>query len=279
MNSEGRFAVKIIPAAESSWEQEDNFQVALSKEIYLWKQLDHPNILPVVEVIETAGVCYIVSQLMEGGHLLDFVSSMGPLQESVALNIFKEICQGVHYLHADCHIAHRDLKLENVLLEYEKGIAREVLQPQHIHSVKICDFGLSERCHPSTGFPGDEFDKTTHEISGTPEYCSPEELSSETGIDYFKTDIWTLGVILYGLLSGRLPFRDDFWPHLQRSIKLSEFDPLPDVVSEPAKDLVAQLLTPDPENRPRISDVLNHAWFNQLAPLYTPYDEQSMTFS
>jgi serine/threonine protein kinase len=273
--------VKIIRAAENISESEDTIQAALSKEIAIWKQLEHPNILPMVEVIETLGVCYIISGLVEGGHLLDFVNSIGPLHEKLALHLFSHICLGIRYLHEQCSIAHRDLKMENILLEYNQTVSKSSIQPSDITKVKICDFGLSEKCYCDTGFPEhtDETSLEASEARGTPEYCSPEELSSETDIDFFKSDIWALGVILFALLSGKLPFQDNFWPRLQRSIKLGEYDPLPDTVSEDAKDLVATLLTVSPALRPRIGDVFQHPWLAIMSPSDSPIGELNMSFS
>jgi serine/threonine protein kinase len=278
---DSKFAVKIIRAAENVSESEDNIQAALSKEIAIWKQLEHPNILPMVEVIETLGVCYIISELVEGGQLLDFVNNVGPLPEQVALHIFHQTCLGVRYLHEQCYLAHRDMKLENVLLQYDKSVKKDSLQPHHIKKVKLCDFGLSEKCDSDTGFPDstEETSLDSCEARGTPEYCSPEELSSETDIDFFKSDIWALGVMLYALLSGKLPFSDTFWPRLQRSIRLGEYEPLSDSLSEDVKDLVATLLTVNPALRPRIGDVLDHSWFSQIPPMETPFDQLNMTFS
>jgi len=160
----------------------------------------------------------------------------------------------VGYCHAH-KVVHRDLKPENLLLDSKS------------HAVKIADFGLSN-------FMGDgDFLKTS---CGSPNYAAPEVISGK----YYagpEADIWSCGVILYALLSARLPFDDDYIPHLFKKIREGIYI-MPNFLTESCQDLIKSMLVVDPLKRITIAEIENHAWFKANLPSYlknTPAQETS----
>ena len=187
-----RVAVKQIPKALSA---------TLTREIHHHRQLHHPHVTQLYEVIATENSIWLVTELCSGGELFDYLTEKGRLSEEEARNIFGQICVAVNYLH-EKGIVHRDLKLENVLLDERCRI-------------KLGDFGFTR-----------EFDRGTYleTYCGTTGYAAPEMLEGKKylgpGIPFIppqfdhadispEVDVWSLGVILYCLLTGGLPFDDD----------------------------------------------------------------------
>ena len=156
----------------------------LDREVHLWFPLDHPNILQLFEVISLHDYIYLTMEWAEGGELFRLLARHPKgLPSNQASRLFAQICQGTHYLHKR-GIAHRDLKLENIMLDSSESI------------VKIGDFGFA--CAWT------DKDSCT-EWLGSPEYAAPELLVNEP-YDPVKADCWSLGVILYALFTGYLPF-------------------------------------------------------------------------
>lgn len=148
------------------------------------KQVDHPNIVKLYESFEDEKYVYLIMELCEGGELFDKLLDMGNLCESDATVLFKQMSSAVAYLHSN-QIAHRDLKPENFLFGIDSDF----------HSLKLIDFGLAKivRTNLNTNV-------------GTCYYVSPETLA---GSYDHRCDIWSLGVILFMLLSGFPPFDGD----------------------------------------------------------------------
>lgn len=232
-------------------------------EVTIWRRLKHPNILPLLDYITGSSYRIAVSPLIEGGNLQEYLVQKGPLAEREARVIFAAICQGIHYLHVNRRVAHLDLKLENVLIDMENEKIR----------VLLCDFGLSywadDRRNRNRKFdslqPNDAF------CSGSITSIPPEVLSSEASsasecsdISSFeaktKQDIWALGVLLYALVCGRLPFYDDYLPRLQHTIISGTYEPLPDHFSSHLRQLIEKLLNTNSNERPDIGQILCHDW-------------------
>lgn len=238
-------------------------------EANIWRRLKHPNILPLLDYITGRSYRIAVSPLIEGGNLQEYLVQKGALTESEARFIFSALCEGVHYLHVNSRVAHLDLKLENVLINSED----EKIQ------VLLCDFGLSywadDRRNRNRKFdslePNDAF------CSGSITSIPPEVLSSEASsasecsdIGSFtaktKQDIWALGVLLYALVCGRLPFYDDYLPRLQHTIINGTYEPLPDNLSSFLRHLIEKLLNTNANDRPEIGQILRHDWLINKTP-------------
>lgn len=154
--------------------------------LYYIDFLFQPNIVSVREIVETNECVYIVLEYMAGGELNNLITSLIPLREDEVKALFYQIVLAVQYLHSQ-GITHRDLKPENVLLKAHKVDT----------TLKITDFGLSKIIHDE-----DDLMKT---ICGTPCYVAPEILRGKVYDQ--QVDIWSMGVILYYMLSQELPFR------------------------------------------------------------------------
>jgi len=152
-------------------------------EVGILLRLRHHNVVKLYETFETKRHMLLCMELCAGGDLLNYVRKRKKLDEVSAKVIFKQIIEGLGYIHKK-RILHRDIKLDNILLD-GKG------------NVKIADFGVSKLVKP-----GD----VMHEQSGTPAYIAPEILREE-GYSGFKADIWSAGVVLYAMLCGTVPFK------------------------------------------------------------------------
>mmetsp|Transcript_38638 Transcript_38638/g.109276 ORF Transcript_38638/g.109276 Transcript_38638/m.109276 type:complete len:369 (-) Transcript_38638:409-1515(-) len=218
---------------------------SLEREIDVLCKVDHPNCIKLHAVYHTGRNVYIVTELVYGGELLDRITETGNYSEKVAAKLLQQILLGVRYLHSR-GIVHRDLKLENLVL----------VNRRHDSPVKIADFGLSKILDPQTLL------KT---ICGSPQYVAPEVLAvGESAYDYTPAvDMWSVGVILFILLSGYSPFDDDNDQILFEKIKQGVYDtddPVWDDVSDLGKDLVAKLLTVDASCRLSAVEALGHPW-------------------
>jgi serine/threonine protein kinase len=214
-------------------EREDN----LKTETSLLQLVDHPNIVKLLDICDTKDTLFIIMELMEGGELYDEIVKRKHFTEKDASYIMYQLFSALDYLHKR-QIVHRDLKLENLLLKKQGAL-----------EIKLADFGLSK---VYTG-------EALQTACGTPYYVAPEILVSE-GYDH-KIDTWAAGVLLYVLLSGRLPFSGDTDVELFRAIMETELvwkKPQFDTVSEEAKDLITKLVTKDPKQRYDASQALEH---------------------
>lgn len=238
-------AIKIINK-KKYWQTNTLDQVA--REIEILKRLKHKNIISIIEIYETTKFLYIVLELATGGELFDRIIQKGSLSEDEARLLFKQMLDAVNYLHQQ-GIAHRDLKPENILLE-KKGSM----------TIKITDFGLAR-------LVGELEMMTT--LCGTPQYVAPEIIiaslcSPEQKYGYgVEVDSWSLGAILYVLLSGTPPFDDERECPLFEQIQTGDYS-FPDIywkdISFEAIDLIKGLLTVDPKKRFTVAEALNHPW-------------------
>ena len=244
---------------------------SFEKEISIWRRLQHPNILPLLDFFVGPSYKIAASPLIEGGNLQEYLTEKGQLTELEAKGIFESICRGLQYLHNDCQIAHLDIKLENILLgpdALDEG-----------SNVFICDFGLScaaedDKRHWSVSDAVIECNDLF--CSGSITSLPPEVLSTDTSstseVNNYnsfqqqkKQDIWALGVLLYAMLSGRLPFYDQFMPRLQHSIITGSYPEPPSHLSPEVRLLINSLLNINAHERPDITEILNHDWFKKSA--------------
>ncbi|KAF2896581.1 hypothetical protein ILUMI_09593 [Ignelater luminosus] len=237
------FAVKRILKSKTESGKSLNSLTRIHNEIAILKTVSHPNILSTIKTAETDEAVFMVLEYMNGGSLQERIRFSEKLPERIAKLIFYQILIGVQYLHLR-GITHRDLKPENILLKTDN---EETL-------VKIADFGLSKLIVNSTVM-------TT--TCGTPNFLAPEIIDNRYQKYTQEVDIWSLGVILFYMLSGQLPFQSDSLHYLFRLILSGEYsmdETLWCLISNDAKDLVKHMLVVDPEKRIKISDILSHPW-------------------
>lgn len=210
----------------------------IEREIIIMKLLTHPNVLRLYDVWETSKALYLVLEYVEGGELFDLLVERGPLQEQEAVKYFRQIVLGTAYCHA-LGICHRDLKPENLLLDASLN-------------VKLADFGMAAL--ESNG-------KLLETSCGSPHYAAPEIVS---GLKYHgaASDVWSCGVILFALLTGRLPFDDENIRNLLLKVQAGNFE-MPEELSTDAQDLIRRMLTVDPMKRMTTPEVLNHRLLNK----------------
>lgn len=264
-------AVKIIDKQKFlQFQQKRASQLSIFDEINVLEKLDHPNIIKCYETFDTPTHKYLVMELLRGGDLLQHILDQGHFSESEAKRLFQELCEGVRYIHKQ-DIVHRDMKPENILLT-------EKTDRTKLH-FKIADFGLARSNYKS---------KDCKTFCGTPHYFAPEVINTfrnkEVGeldkAGYGKqADLWSLGVILYIMLSGVPPFEDDdLYDQIldgQYEFDVHEWKS----VSDSAKDLVKSLMKVDPKKRLTIEQALEHNWFKpdgaQKRPFPTPQTDEA----
>jgi serine/threonine protein kinase len=172
-----------IKTIEKSYMKDDFSKRKVFQEVYLLKKIKHSNVIRLLEVFESSKHMLMVMEYAGGGDLLHLIKRKGKLQESDAKFIFKQISYGLAHIHCRS-VIHRDIKLDNILLDCEKG-------------VKICDFGVSKIIKKG---------QIIQEQCGTPAYLAPE-IIIDKGYEGFFVDIWSLGVLLYAMLCGTVPFK------------------------------------------------------------------------
>lgn len=232
------YAIKIIQPMVS---ESSEVMLECGREVSVWRRLSHPNILPLVDCMFIDGSCVCVMPLCDFGNLKDYLDNNGSLDERTAKQVFKMICSAVHYLHTSAELVHRDVKLENVLLD------------SHMNAY-LCDFGLTETLAEQEG--------TKLEYKGTPEYIPPEIINKNTAIDLKKADVWALGVCLYAMVCGELPFHHEFTPKLYQNIVTRQVTPLPQQFSPELHALIGELLEKDPLVRPSTESILRSRWLS-----------------
>ncbi|GMS96817.1 hypothetical protein PENTCL1PPCAC_18992, partial [Pristionchus entomophagus] len=210
--------------------------VRIRREIRIMSALNHPNIIQIFEVFENKDKIILVMEYANGGELYDYVSKYGSLQEQEARRIFRQITSAVLYCHKH-KVAHRDLKLENILLDSN-------------NHAKIADFGLSNYFSDKT---------LLNTFCGSPLYASPEIIN---GTPYRgpEVDCWSLGILLYTLVYGSMPFDGRDFNRMVRQIKKGAYYE-PDTPST-ASMLIRNMLRVNPERRANIDDIASHWWLN-----------------
>ena len=231
-----KVAVKVICKSNINSAQNIN---RFKREINLLKQIDHPFIVQLFDVIEDDEAFYLITEYVEKGSLFSKINNEGILSEDVARRYFCQLLSALNYLHNEKFIAHRDLKPENILIDKHDNI-------------RLIDFGLSNNF--STTSPN------LNTSCGSPAYAAPEMIQ---GKSYNKSaDIWSAGIILYAMTAGKLPFDDpDVQVLLQKVVYTNQIYPL--IMSRSLIDLLERVLTKDPMNRLTITQIANHPWISQ----------------
>lgn len=180
--------------------------------------------------------------MIAGDELYNYLLEKGPIEPAKAQKIFTQLVGAVSYVHGKSCV-HRDLKLENILLDNHEN-------------VKLVDFGFTREYEGKSSY--------LQTWCGTVCYSAPEMLKGEKYAGE-KVDVWSLGIILYALLAGELPFDDDDEMVTKRKI-LKEEPNYPDTFPQPAKELVQLLLSKRPLLRPSLADILQNPWLAEHAP-------------
>eukprot|EP01103_Thecamoeba_quadrilineata_P011504 TRINITY_DN2765_c0_g1_i1.p1 TRINITY_DN2765_c0_g1~~TRINITY_DN2765_c0_g1_i1.p1 ORF type:complete len:451 (+),score=99.88 TRINITY_DN2765_c0_g1_i1:108-1460(+) len=215
----------------------------LKSEIRTMQKINHPNIIKLLKVFLDEDKFYIIMELMpECEELFQRVERLGSYEEEQACFVFQQLVAAVEYLHTVLGVAHRDLKPENILM-CGSGVNERL---------KLADFGFAKHFK-------EEQMKTA---LGSPGYAAPELFTDDTYNE--KVDMWSLGVILYLMLSGNPPFYGNTIKELTDRIINCEYDfddPCFDYVSDEARDVVSSLLVKDPMQRSSAKDLLECDWF------------------
>ncbi|KAI9267192.1 kinase-like domain-containing protein [Helicostylum pulchrum] len=241
-----KVAIKIIKKQYQS--EEPDYR--LERELSIWKLLDHPHIVCLQKVLETDTATFLICDYCPGGNLLDLLKK--PMSENEARRIFLQLCQAVKYLHQDAKVCHKDLKLENILFDED-------------NNVKVCDFGLAiyqqpVKMNPATNLPlSPEIINELECAAGSLAYAAPEQIRSAKAISCPSTDIWSLGVVLYTLVTAKLPFHDDYDLRLQQKILNGQYD-IPSNVSNELQQLIKSCLDVNPDTRFNINQVIDSSW-------------------
>ncbi|KAJ2014403.1 hypothetical protein GGI14_004865 [Coemansia sp. S680] len=232
------FALKFIKPKSPQGGSTDKHNIRVEREIKLLSLLYHPNIVRLYDVVQTPKFTMIVMEHNSGGELLHNIRKRGRLHENEARGFFRQIVSAMDYTHRNC-IIHRDLKLENVMLDHENRI-------------RIIDFGFANTF---------EWDKQLDTFCGSPFYAAPEMVN---GIKYTgpEVDIWSMGVILFFMLCGRTPFEGENLKEIYDKISRGRFT-MPPFLSGEAQHLLQQMLTVSPKLRISMKGIVEHAWTNK----------------
>ncbi|KAM8717261.1 hypothetical protein ACLKA7_004030 [Drosophila subpalustris] len=206
----------------------------LSSEIATLECVHHPNILRLFEVVETLGRVYLVTEWIRGGELYNHITQGGPLREIHAAPLLKQLLLAVKHMH-NLGYVHRDIKAENVLLLSEDRL-------------KLADFGFSTQLINGANQKLDTF-------CGSPPYAAPELFSDDHYIGA-PVDVWALGILLYFMVVGNMPFRAPTIPGLKAAILKGDYL-LPGQLSLPCIRLIQRILIHVPAQRPTIDEMLN----------------------
>ncbi|CAK70725.1 unnamed protein product (macronuclear) [Paramecium tetraurelia] len=240
-NLEKQYAIKIIERAKVKGRED-----VLANEIYMLQRLDHPNIIKFHEVYQNNQNFYICMDYCKGGELVEWIpKKYKSFHEQHIQGIMKKIASAVCYIH-DQGIVHRDIKAENIMVTSKK----EDGEP------KLIDFGLANKFDTSHL-------KRLKSFAGTPMYMAPEVIK---GSYDEKCDIWSLGVLLFTLLSGHLPFHGETKEELYDNIQTANisFDSaIWSHISGEAKDIIKRMLSKQPAQRLTSKELVKHNWFKK----------------
>jgi serine/threonine protein kinase len=213
-------------------------QNQIFREIILHQQTNHPFIAKLFDTGEDETHYYLIQEFAGDRTLLSLLRQVGRLSENCARKHFLQLISAIDYLHNDRHIVHRDIKLENILIDSHDNI-------------KLIDFGLGR------GFlPENPLFST---LCGSPAYVAPEVIQAKRYTT--SADIWSCGIVLFALTAGFLPFFDSIPQNNLWKICTSPLN-LPPFISLQLADLLSHMLSKDPEQRISLAGIINHPWFS-----------------
>ncbi|CCF59663.1 hypothetical protein KAFR_0H02540 [Kazachstania africana CBS 2517] len=233
-------------------------EIKIYREINALKQLTHPNIVKLDEVLQNSKYIGIVLEYASGGEFYKYIQRKKRLKETIACKLFAQLISGVNYIHSK-GLIHRDLKLENILLDKNENLI-------------ITDFGFVNEFVTSN-----ELMKTS---CGSPCYAAPELVISSQPYEARKVDIWSCGIILFAMLAGYLPWDDDPEnPSGENIAKLYFYittTPLkfPEYITAIPRDLLRRILIADPKKRVDLRYILKHQWLKPHTPFLSISPEE-----
>ncbi|XP_065216058.1 serine/threonine-protein kinase SIK3-like isoform X6 [Planococcus citri] len=235
-----KVAVKIIDKTQL----DEETLKKIFREIQIMTQLRHPHIIKLYQVMETDKMIYLVTEYASGGEIFDYLVNNGPMKEEEACRVFQQIVSAVQYCHS-MNIVHRDLKAENLLLDSNNDI-------------KLADFGFS-----NTFVEGQPLSTWC----GSPAYAAPELFEGQE-YDGPKADIWSLGVVLYVLVSGSLPFDGTTLQTLRSRVLSGKFR-IPFFMTADCEHLIRHMLVVDAEKRYSLRQIIQHNWMRKCGINYS----------
>lgn len=232
-----RVAIKVISKEIIN---NDKILRRVQREVDSMSSIRHKNVVELYDFFSDDDNYYMVMEYCRGGNLYDYIVKKRRLKEKDAAYLYYQILNAVEYCH-QLGVAHRDLKLTNIMLN-------------PYPCIKITDFGIC-------GFASNKFDNYT--FRGSPCYSAPEQF---TGLPYdgAKSDLWSLGVILYEMVTGEHPWNTENIITTLHQIKHSEFN-VPSYVSEPCADIICGMIKKNPKNRMTIAEALQSPWMHLLS--------------
>lgn len=248
-----RRALKII---NKSLLNQGSLENDFLKEIDVLSRLDHPNIIKIYEYFLDKFFFYIVMEYAPGGELYKQIKQ-GKINEYSASFIMRQLLSAIAFLHSK-GIVHRDIKPENIVVEHSQG--------DSLLSIKLIDFGTTEILRKN---------KMISQTVGTPYYIAPEVIKKKYNN---KCDIWSAGVIMYTLLCGYPPFNGKNDNEIMNNIISGDFDLVAgpwESISNEAKELVRNLLSYNPNERPTAIEALSHHWIYKAPSTNVNYKLQS----
>ncbi|XP_070264810.1 serine/threonine-protein kinase MARK2-like [Myotis yumanensis] len=218
------------------------------QEVHCFKKVNHPNIAKLFEVLVTEDKFFLVMENIQGDSLLEHLQDNGTMSEGEARTMFRQVVSAVQYCHRK-NIIHRDLTPGNILIDNDM-------------TIKLIDFGYSKQVK----------DHMLSTFCGSIGYAAPEMLQGCT-YDGRKSDVWSLGVLLYRMLTGVTPFEGDNITNVKRQIISGDYQ-VPSILSKKAQKLLRKLLTVDPSKRPTMEAVMKDRWLNKgHKKIMKPYRE------
>lgn len=241
-------AVKIIDTSKHNKSEND----CIIRELSVFLQVNHPNIAKLYHMAIIDNHLLLFIEYATNGTLLKYVNAEAGLPEVEANRLFIQVFATVRYLHAFHFIAHRDLKLENILLDRE-------------NKIKLIDFG----------FAGSFYRRKFHSVYGSTGYTAPEVIANKNYTE--KCDVWSLGVCLYAMITSKLPF---FPQSFDSEALIHEAKELvyPRICSPMLVDLLSKMLNTNPEQRPSLLELQGHPWLRLLPPLLRNMVPQPLRF-
>lgn len=283
-----RLAVKIVKKQVTGRSERENeeVQAEFDHEVRVWRYLSHPHVLTLDAVYETDFATFCFTKLAIGGTLFDLVrQNRQGLKTLLAKKYAYQLACAIRYLHEDARVVHRDIKLENCLLdpiEAHDGTVSSTLV--------LCDFGMAEWMTIDNGGDSpDPYDEvadrpppkqigpagSSTSVAGSLEYASPELLQSTSGVIHPSVDIWAFGVIVFTMVVGSRPFQDSFAPRIQANILSGTWKHdamLGEMTDELVRhdrrnglDLVKGCLEMDVDKRWTIREILGCSWLREVA--------------
>ncbi|KAG6969915.1 hypothetical protein JG688_00005118 [Phytophthora aleatoria] len=222
----------------------------VAREIKILKRNRHQNVIQLYEVIDSPDRIFLIMEHIDGGEMFEYIVAHHRIREPEAAFLFRQIVEGLAYLHSN-EVTHRDLKPENLLLQSNRHNARQQ-QQQSTNStllVKIVDFGLSNT------HDGGRLLRTA---CGSPCYAAPEMIQGRLYRGPIA-DMWSLGVVLFAMVCGFLPFEDSNTNMLYKKILSANYK-MPTFLSANVQDLIRRILETDPEKRYTVDKILQHPW-------------------